>query len=379
MAYNVSTGGFMLSSDLSLINPVYSPIEFILNATVNGSTADYMELGVWIGDASKGRYEGSKRSLRFLGDYTEVNIENICQPFFESDASKSSSLNWSHKVLRMDVVGYKYLNDVETSLYLTNYYLFNGVMSGFKDYEYIFDGSVNAKFLNNWNAPIDLHSKDIFNLYFFRGHFKNAFKTYDASSFSLRIYKNGIKTRGIKIAHQPIPQILRFPVDASGIDGSVANYTLGKIYTIDISSNTSTLYKKTFNIVDEDPSYDYVTLNWIDRHGCMNSFNFDLIKTNTVEVDKLIYFNNKVQKAFNTTVKDRYSITSGWVTEEQSEYLKDLWYSPAVSLTEKGTPFNSRPIILLNKSIEIKKRKTYNLINYTCEYEISDEYVVQKN
>jgi uncharacterized delta-60 repeat protein len=719
MIYNYADISANVNSSIPLITPAYGSMELTLDASV----ADYIDLDIYIGDASKALWsDGDLRTLRFLGTSTTVNIQGIIQSFFSSDASANIDFK------RFDLKGHRYVNNIDSSFYIDKFYAFNGVDRGFKSYNYIFDGSVNAKFLNNWNTDINVHYGDTnIPLYFFQGIFENSTGRYDVSTASFRILKDGstynldiglINTdfnsfiskiafdsnndlyavgnftsyrdtsamRMIKLDSDLIKDIsfdactgfnaqiydavidtnnkiyvagnftsyrdvsamrltklnsdgsrdttfnvsngfngivnkilldssnriyacgqftsyrdssamrlvrinsdgtrdttydtstgfndtiYSIVLDASnrlyaagafssyknasqnyliklnsdstkdttfnigtgfnnytsivaidhsnklfvgggftaykdtsrnslvrlGVDGSIdttfdactgfndipeaitfntnnqlyvgggfttywglsqkglirlnsngtkdttfnigsgfnnevfsivlfdnkiyvgGNFTTvqglsykdfvildtnGNIYkdttpkiyklnvdkdslnalvptlninanttsySIDPSRNTSSIYRKTIKIIPKDNRYTPKKVSWVDSMGCINSFNFDLVQVNEVNVDKQTYLNNGILKQFNNEVEDAYTITSNWITEEESLALKDLWYTPSVIIDGKYA-------IIQTKKTEIKKRRTDRLINYTLEYILANEYKIQVN
>lgn len=358
-----------ITSTLPLITPVYNKMEFSMVANYS---VDYMALYVYIGDASKGKYEGDLRILELTSNVETVDIQGLIQPFFESDANEDPILK------RIDVHGHSYLNDVDVSVYVNNYYVFNGVNQGnYSAGNYVLNGSVNtSKFLNNYNAPIDIHYNDTGNkLYFFTGNYANSTGAYTLPQVQLKVSKDGGTKRPYVTVSSTVPKIYALPIDIASLNSLIP--TLGidantLYYTIDISKNTAGVNSQVVNIVPVDERYSPIRVQWIDQNGCINYFNFDLLQTNTVEIDKQSYLNNGTYKIFNTKVADIYTITTNWITEEQSLGLKDLWYSPSVMIDGKYA-------LILTKSMKILNRREVKLINYTVEYQYASEYKVQVN
>lgn len=358
--------GFIVTTNIPIINPAYSAMEFVINA----SSADYMNLDIYVGDSSKANWnDGELRTLTLLGNSATVDIQGIVQSFFTSDASAYVELK------RIDIKGHYFLNGVDTSIYVDKYYVFNGIDRGdWKPYNYIFDGSVNADFLNRWDAPINIHANDKnVNLYFFHGIFENSTGKYDVSTAQFEIIYNG-KTKNYTTTLDAVPSIYKLNIDPSNLNSLVADLSINNntcaTYTIDPSRNTLGTYKKTINIVSQDNRYTPKRVTWIDSMGCINSFNFDLVQENEINVDKQTYWNNGTLRQFNNKVEDTYTIISNWITEEESLALKDLWHAPSVIIDGEYAIINT-------KKIEIKKRRTDRLINYTLEYTLAKQYLVQ--
>ena len=354
-----------ISSSIPIITPVYAPLE----VTIANSGCDYLELDIYVGDSSKGQYEGTKRTLRIINDSAVADIQNIVQPFFESDASGVVELK------RIDIRGRSWLNDVSTQLYLDNYYVFNGVAhETFDPSTYVMDENGNAQFLNRWDAPINIHWGDNdTKMYFFQGTFTNSTGSYAANAPSFRIKKDGVLSAGYQFSSDTTPRIKEFNISPSSLNSLIPGLSITsatKTYTVDPSQNTGNFGIKTVNIYSKDERYIPKRIAWVDSFGCIDYFNFDLAQTNTVNVTRNIFNNNGVFKSFNNKVVDSYSITSNWISEDESEALKDLWYSPS-------TMIDGKYVILSNKTVQVLKRRDVKLINYAVDYEMSNEYKVQ--
>lgn len=349
-----------ISNNVPLITPVYAPIVF----TVADPNADYLELDVYIGDSSKGQYAGTKRTLRFTGNSWTADIQGIVQPFFSSDASIASQLK------RIDVLGRSWLNNVSTNLYEDNFYVFNGVLKDTWDPS----AYIGKQFLNNYNADIDIHwiDKDS-KLYLFSGIFSNSVITYDASNVNFRTTVDGIPSAGFSITGT-VPTIRELKIDPSSLTAAPFGLTFTSEtlqYTIDPSINNS-IGIKTVNITPQVPGFTPKRIAWIDRNGCIDYFNFDLLTTNSLEINRTSYKNSGTLRQYNNSANDLYTVTSNWITEAQSLALKDLWTSPSVMV-------NGKYVIIQNKAVNILTRNNTRLINYVCEYMNALEYKIQLN
>ena len=69
--------------------------------------------------------------------------------------------------------------------------------------------------------------------------------------------------------------------------------------------------------------------------------------------------------------KTKYTLNSGWATDEESEYLKDMFQSTDVYLK---TPQGTIACNIIGNSIEIKKKQT--LTYSTTEYKLLGHYKI---
>lgn len=361
-----------ITTNVPIINPAYSKEG--MNFVMSSPGADYMELDIYIGDASKGTYEGTKRTERLNGTSLTVDIQSYIQPFFTSDASAIPDLK------RVDVVGRTITGNSSTNIYVDNYYVFNGVKrtSGvFDASKYIMNGTTDeVKFLNNWNAPINIHPNDKdLDLYFFQGTFTNSTGSYVANAPSFRISKDGVQSAGYAFSSNTTPIIKHFNICPSTLNTLIPGLNIDantKYYTIDPSQNTTDSNAKTVNIVAADPRYPAKRVKWVDSMGCINIFNFDKVKTNTIAPSRSTFNNNGTLKSYNIKVSDNYSVTSNWMLESESLYLKDLFTSSSIMV-------DGEYVIPKNEDTQILERVTNKLINYTFTYQLADDYLVQRN
>jgi len=231
----------------------------------------------------------------------------------------------------------------------------------------------DVKFLNNYNADINiLYEISNPRLYLFRGIFGNSKGEYQCSFPTFNVVVDGSTFVLDFWSTTGYAEIIPFPVDPSslialGVDKLNANT---KSFTINPSQNTGNTWMKTINFISEDERFPSHKVSWIDSIGCINSFVFTLAKTNSVDITRGTFNNNGVLRQYNTQCKDKYTLTSNWITEKESLALKDLWYSPSVMV-------DGQYAVISNKQVKIQKRKDVKLINYEMDYELSNEYRVQ--
>ena len=354
-----------ITTTIPIINPVYTPLEF----TISSPGADYMELDIYIGDSSKGQYEGTKRTQRINDTSRVVDIQNVIQPFFTTDASATIELK------RIDVVGRSWLNNVSTWEYDDKYYIFNGINRNNWDPSiYIMNGEGDAKFLNEWDTDINIHwGNENTKLYFFQGTFENSTGSYVANAPSFKVTRDSNTCAGYTFASSTTPIIREFNIGPTNLNNIIPDLSINEntsIYTINPSDNSTNYGLKTINITNKSNRCEPKRLSWVDTFGCIESFNFDLIGTNTINVSRNKFNNNGTLKTYNNKIVDNYSMTSNWITEDAADNLKSAWHS-------QSTIVDGEYIIINNKSIPILRRREDRLINYIIDYEAAVEYITQ--
>lgn len=133
-----------------------------------------------------------------------------------------------------------------------------------------------------------------------------------------------------------------------------------------------------YKIYDECSAYEVYELIWKDRMGSYISYPFAFKHKETMEVTRNSYYKEddgfqddgsfelasyrKGKKEFFNKSKDKFTLNSGWATDKESEYIKDMFQSTDVYLklpTGKIIGCN-----ILGNSIEVKKKQNFDLFNY---------------
>lgn len=132
---------------------------------------------------------------------------------------------------------------------------------------------------------------------------------------------------------------------------------------------------RTYNCDTTCTKYTPVRLMWLNSLGGFDYFNFILVSRETINLQRNQYkrnlpYNYTIGQA-GFTVSDIQSreslqVTSDWMTDTQSQWMKELLKSKAVyELRSDGSYL---PVILNMDSVEIKKSVNDKLINYEFSY-----------
>ena len=171
------------------------------------------------------------------------------------------------------------------------------------------------------------------------------------------------------------PSILSMNIGPTALNAasSIAIDSSTTKYTIQESTGDSLLY--TINIAPEDTRFpDYYRIFYVGDYGETEAFNFDLVPTNTIQISKTSFVNDRIKRSFGTTVNDNYMVTSNWICENTSQSLKELWSSPLTNLYKDGLYI---PILLNETSKTIYNRHNVKPINYTLSFTYAEEYTIQ--
>jgi hypothetical protein len=150
---------------------------------------------------------------------------------------------------------------------------------------------------------------------------------------------------------------------------------------IRLLAGATTVATKRFKVGDNCSQYETVRLHWMNKLGGFEAFNFNKNTINAMTIDRKQFKaplpigyskTDRLKTNYNTTINDKITINSDWVSEEESLLLEQLATSPIIYLERSPTDFVA--VNILNSSYEIKTfltdRKMFN-VTFEIEYTYS--------
>jgi hypothetical protein len=138
-----------------------------------------------------------------------------------------------------------------------------------------------------------------------------------------------------------------------------------------------------YNLVSNCSPHTNVRILWLNRLGGIDYFNFNWMSKNTISTTKTLY---KKELPYNYNIGDRedtvlaqkaseaWLVSSDFITEPESNWLKELFTSPEVYVLDETTGLKY-PIIISDTSYTVKTRLNDRLIavsfNYVLAYSIN--------
>jgi hypothetical protein len=149
--------------------------------------------------------------------------------------------------------------------------------------------------------------------------------------------------------------------------------------------------KKNFLIDWNTTRYGNVELVFIDRLGSLIPANFELQKSVTINISRSEYqtllgdrigstnkwgyeSTERGRNTLNTQTVKQIDLISNWITEEESEYLKELYTSPVVYIKENGKLW---PVIIKTNSYKVVSKKNKKNIQIQISIEMANNDRVQ--
>jgi hypothetical protein len=148
-----------------------------------------------------------------------------------------------------------------------------------------------------------------------------------------------------------------------------------------LGSTSNVLASRTFSLNTECSQYTTVRLHWMNKLGGFDSFNFNKNTINAMDIERKQFkaplpigysTQDRLKTNYNTTINDKISINSDWISEAESTLLEELATSPVIYLERSATEFVA--VNITNTSYEIKTfltdRKMFN-VTFDIEYTYS--------
>lgn len=163
------------------------------------------------------------------------------------------------------------------------------------------------------------------------------------------------------------------------IDSTIKTY---EIYSVD-GTQTSKTY--TFEVTD---LCNFSTLHFLNDLGGFDSFNFKTTKDawkfekefykqdpKRIQSDGSYVWSNKDREhvQYYTNQKQTIKLVSDWITEEESEWLREMFSSPEIYIEREGVMYSIKGITQVDYAIKYEYEG--NMINIECDVELSiDNY-----
>jgi hypothetical protein len=386
----------LVTSQPDYLQPVYSVQEYTLYDSANYSKTNfYYELTVTVGSES--------RTLKLLKDENNeavIDVQDILKPFLEATFQNNANVLYvqTPNIIEYSVVAKSYWTN-PTAPYdgsSTAATITKKVFYGVDRYDDEWDASIyefrsdsSGLFLTSWHGDREVTLKDESRLQCLNGQSNGINSTVNGFTFTRTQINGDVSSYtadiGLLISYVTI---IGINCSSSAINTS-AGYEFIDASTISFTVAESDGLSETlrFNLVNPDERFDrYYRIQYIDHLGSTEAFNFTKAPENNINISSTQYVNNRNLTKFGTTVEDIYTIRTGWLDQERSKSLKDLWYSPKVAVAEDwkwltGTPYYGyAPIVIRDTSKKIYNRhnvKGNPPINYDMTFRYSKEYDVQ--
>lgn len=152
-------------------------------------------------------------------------------------------------------------------------------------------------------------------------------------------------------------------------------------YTVQATTTGGTAISelKRFNIVDGCNRYEHIRVHFLNKLGAFDSFTFVKVSRRSSEINRKTYMRSRnetiatidrFKTVSNTTIKDKISVNSDWITEDQSLWLEELVTSPVIFQEIDNMLI---PILCTNNQVSRRKTEVDKLFNLALDFEYTYE------
>lgn len=202
-----------------------------------------------------------------------------------------------------------------------------------------------------------------------------------------RFVRVPIGTRNInKIPAGSITNLLGFPPIIKS-DSKV--YSVNFCDTILNPTSEAILYSITDNFSSDCSKYDNYRFHFLNKYGGFDSFTFNKLSRITEDIERKQYkklygstsgrwsYNNYDRgiTTYNTSIKDKLTLNSDWITEVEATWLEQLIASPEVYWDNNDELW---AVNITNSAYEKKKKVNDLIFNLTIEVEITQKRFTQR-
>ena len=168
------------------------------------------------------------------------------------------------------------------------------------------------------------------------------------------------------------------------IDGLNFSSNVTRIEVLGLSSGGSIVNTKVLNVETiEECKYEPKEVHFVNRYGVEETFWFFKKNTKSITVEKETYRPNIIDsysngnllhqyQNYNVNGREKITLNTGFVNESFSENIKQLMLSESVWMYDNGI---KRPMNVSTSEMELRTHVNDKLINYTVEFEFSNDII----
>lgn len=310
---------------------------------------------------------------------TELNLNKILYQFIDTSIFENNSNNKeiiTDYLLYFSLTGTSFDGETESSISSGPYYAFNGVSQPNNYF------NINDFLVGPTNSPVgkvlNTNSENMVTK-LTESLFLQTFNSTDSNYTDITViahYKDGSSDSAV----YSTPTSSTFSIMSLDISPLTiqSNTTLIMDDTLDyyIVGDSNSFQDVTVRILEDDPRFlRQFRLAYVDSLGATDYINFKIGYEESLKIDKSTFINNNKIQVYNNTVENEITVISEYLTNEESNQLKDLWVSPLVMDVSNS---NNVEIILNVSSVIIKTKMNTKLISYEIPFKYAENYKVIK-
>ena len=175
------------------------------------------------------------------------------------------------------------------------------------------------------------------------------------------------------------------PIGTYGIEWLNGSNPLFTNFETDDCFLTNIIQPFNIKLYEYCNKWDNFEFLFMDRKGSWLPMNFELVQRKNISINRKSFkkglelnygYNDRGTTVVQNELSYRYTVVSNWFSEEQSLLFEEFISSPEIFWNYKGDGIFI-PINITKLSEEIKDKRNSRLIQYTIEFEISNNPMVQ--
>ena len=326
-------------------------------------------------------------------------VKNYIEHYFEFDnVSLASPINLAvNKNVAVEVNISEYYTAAIQSTSTINYQAFDACLTdeAFRNYDfsdYVFAGTTGKYFLSKTINTITPDVRLTVNQPMFIHFINNQVTPIDNIIITLRRSGSAIDTVSIASIPTPTNDYDVYQLYTGSQIFTTATPTVGDIIRVDFLNGVTSLLRYSITLVEIESDFQDYVIYYLDRDGNILSFHFEKLstknhtkKTNTVTLDKDVLNTStgdygsasydRETHVVSTSTESTLTLNTGWITEEQSTQLKDLWDSPIGYIWDGTTLKSFNPS---NSAYDEKVESLDPLFNYTMTIDMGITEIKQR-
>ena len=150
------------------------------------------------------------------------------------------------------------------------------------------------------------------------------------------------------------------------------------------------LYSQIFQVADQCSGYDPITVSFVNQYGVKDYYTFDRRNTYNQAINRNNYDqqlgswsastfeisqHGRGRRTFSTQIETNMTMSSYWMSDEESEWLEELFTSPHIQVYYNGV---WEPAVITSNTYEQKTNTRNGLFQHTLNVQFANNKKVQR-
>lgn len=153
------------------------------------------------------------------------------------------------------------------------------------------------------------------------------------------------------------------------------------------------IYEATFRPYDACTPFEPIRLSFLNQYGMKDYYTFDRRNTKQVNTNREDYQANlgtwsdsswaifpteRGRRTFSSEIQTEITLSTDWMTDEESRWLQELYTSPVVYMFSTEEPGAYEPVVITSSTYEEKTYNRNRFFQHTITVRLSNDKIVQR-